>query len=101
MILFWIKNNQNYVHSLEDQVVCKIAGPGGWIRGSSSQTVPFLLRHYNISIFIFLAEALRGMEAVAGHINEMQKIYEEYGSIFDELMRHYRGNHPQHKVSPV
>ena len=33
------------------------------------------------------AEALRGMEAVAEHINEMQKIYEEYGSIFDDLVK--------------
>ena len=30
-----------------------------------------------------VVEALRGMEAVAEHINEMQKIYEEYGHVFD------------------
>ena len=30
------------------------------------------------------------METVAEHINEMQKIYEEYGAIFDDLLRTYR-----------
>ena len=35
-------------------------------------------------------EALRGMEAVAEHINEMQKIYEEYGLIFDDLLRAFK-----------
>ena len=38
------------------------------------------------------------MEAVAGHINEMQKIYEEYGNIFDDLIKHYRDAHPKGKV---
>ncbi|XP_028460482.1 T-lymphoma invasion and metastasis-inducing protein 2 [Perca flavescens] len=32
-----------------------------------------------------LTEALRAMEKVATHINEMQKIYEDYGSVFDQL----------------
>ncbi|KAF3703238.1 T-lymphoma invasion and metastasis-inducing protein 2 [Channa argus] len=32
-----------------------------------------------------LTEALRAMEKVASHINEMQKIYEDYGSVFDQL----------------
>ena len=27
------------------------------------------------------------MESVASHINEMQKIYEEFGNVFDDLMR--------------
>ena len=30
------------------------------------------------------------MEAVAEHINEMQKIYEEYGLIFDDLLRAFK-----------
>ena len=34
------------------------------------------------------------MEAVAGHINEMQKIYEEFGLIFEELIRLHRESHP-------
>ncbi|XP_074471641.1 rho guanine nucleotide exchange factor TIAM2-like isoform X2 [Sebastes fasciatus] len=32
-----------------------------------------------------LTEALRAMEKVATHINEMQKIYEDYGCVFDQL----------------
>ncbi|CAH1798643.1 unnamed protein product [Owenia fusiformis] len=40
-----------------------------------------------------LSEALKGMEAVAEHINEMQKIYEEYGGVFDELMKGYKETH--------
>ena len=31
-------------------------------------------------------EALRAMEKVASHINEMQKIYEDYGTVFDQLV---------------
>lgn len=31
------------------------------------------------------SDALRAMEKVASHINEMQKIYEDYGSVFDQL----------------
>ncbi|XP_064629838.1 protein still life, isoforms C/SIF type 2-like isoform X4 [Lineus longissimus] len=41
-----------------------------------------------------LSEALKGMETVAEHINEMQKIYEEYGAVFFELMKLYREAHP-------
>ncbi|XP_066532797.1 rho guanine nucleotide exchange factor TIAM2 [Hoplias malabaricus] len=33
-----------------------------------------------------LTEALRAMEKVATHINEMQKIYEDYGTVFDQLV---------------
>ena len=36
-----------------------------------------------------LAEALNGMEKVAEHINEMQRIHEEYGAIFDHLFRQH------------
>ena len=38
------------------------------------------------------------MEAVAEHINEMQKIYDEYGNVFDELSKHYKDTCPQSKV---
>ena len=31
------------------------------------------------------AEALRAMEKVASHINDMQKIYEDFGPVFDQL----------------
>jgi len=35
-------------------------------------------------------EALKGMEKVAEHINEMQRIHEEYGAIFDHLFRQHQ-----------
>ena len=31
-------------------------------------------------------EALKAMEKVASHINDMQKIYEDYGTVFDQLV---------------
>jgi hypothetical protein len=37
-----------------------------------------------------LFEALKGMEKVAEHINEMQRIHEEYGAIFDHLFRQHQ-----------
>ena len=46
-------------------------------------------------------EALHGMEAVAEHINEMQKIYEEYGNVFDELTKQYKDAYPQAKVNKL
>uniref|UniRef100_A0A8C6PRU0 TIAM Rac1 associated GEF 2 n=1 Tax=Nothobranchius furzeri TaxID=105023 RepID=A0A8C6PRU0_NOTFU len=41
--------------------------------------------HYHLS------EALKAMEKVASHINEMQKIYEEYGPVFDQLVAEQTG----------
>ncbi|CDQ99024.1 unnamed protein product [Oncorhynchus mykiss] len=38
-----------------------------------------------------LTEALRAMEKVASHINEMQKIYEDYGTVFDQLVAEQSG----------
>lgn len=32
------------------------------------------------------------MEKVASHINEMQKIYEDYGSVFDQLVAEQAGH---------
>ncbi|XP_042232415.1 protein still life, isoforms C/SIF type 2-like isoform X2 [Homarus americanus] len=37
-----------------------------------------------------LVEALKVMEKVAEHINEMQRIHEEYGAIFDHLFRQHQ-----------
>ena len=37
-----------------------------------------------------LMDALFGMERVAEHINEMQRIHEEYGAIFDHLFRQHQ-----------
>ncbi|XP_048344249.1 rho guanine nucleotide exchange factor TIAM2 isoform X2 [Sphaerodactylus townsendi] len=38
-----------------------------------------------------LTEALKAMEKVATHINEMQKIYEDYGAVFDQLVADQNG----------
>ncbi|KAI5610863.1 T-lymphoma invasion and metastasis-inducing protein 2 isoform X2 [Silurus asotus] len=38
-----------------------------------------------------LTEALKAMEKVASHINEMQKIYEDYGPVFDLLVAEQSG----------
>ncbi|KAM9708796.1 rho guanine nucleotide exchange factor TIAM2 isoform 1-T5 [Menidia menidia] len=42
--------------------------------------------HYHLS------EALKAMEKVASHINEMQKLYEDYGSVFDQLVAEQTGH---------
>lgn len=41
--------------------------------------------------FLNLVEALKAMEKVASHINEMQKIYEDYGTVFDQLVADQSG----------
>lgn len=38
----------------------------------------------------YFIDALKGMEKVAEHINEMQRIHEEYGAIFDHLFRQHQ-----------
>ncbi|KAI1895844.1 hypothetical protein AGOR_G00110950 [Albula goreensis] len=38
-----------------------------------------------------LTEALKAMEKVASDINEMQKIYEDYGTVFDQLVAEQTG----------
>ncbi|CAM1297612.1 TIAM1 (predicted) [Pycnogonum litorale] len=48
-----------------------------------------------------LSEALKGMEKVAEHINEMQRIHEEYGAIFDHLFRqHFKSAKQYVDLSP-
>ena len=47
-------------------------------------TDPYAEEHHH------LIEALKGMEKVAEHINEMQRIHEEYGAIFDHLFRQHQ-----------
>ncbi|XP_058835328.1 protein still life, isoforms C/SIF type 2 isoform X2 [Topomyia yanbarensis] len=44
----------------------------------------------NAAEHLHLVEALKGMEKVAEHINEMQRIHEEYGAIFDHLFRQHQ-----------
>ncbi|KAM9777823.1 rho guanine nucleotide exchange factor TIAM2 [Neosynchiropus ocellatus] len=42
-----------------------------------------------------LTEALKAMEKVASHINEMQKIYEDYGAVFDQLVAEQAGHNKE------
>jgi len=58
--------------------------------------ITFLVNSPGLAVRV--TEALHGMEAVAEHINEMQKIYEEYGSTFDELAKQYRDVFSHSKV---
>ncbi|KAF4796337.1 T-cell lymphoma invasion and metastasis 2 [Turdus rufiventris] len=44
-----------------------------------------------------LTEALKAMEKVASHINEMQKIYEDYGTVFDQLVADQSGTEKEKK----
>lgn len=46
------------------------------------------------------AEALKAMEKVASHINEMQKIYEDYGSVFDQLVSEQIGHDREVRTAP-
>lgn len=39
----------------------------------------------------YFSEALKAMEKVASHINEMQKVYEDYGTVFDQLVAEQSG----------
>uniref|UniRef100_A0A8C1YX23 TIAM Rac1 associated GEF 2b n=1 Tax=Cyprinus carpio TaxID=7962 RepID=A0A8C1YX23_CYPCA len=48
---------------------------------------------------IHLTEALKAMEMVASHINEMQKIYEDYGTVFDQLVAEQNG--PEKEVTEI
>ena len=54
----------------------------------------------NTSKYIF-TEALKGMEKVAEHINEMQRIHEEYGAIFDHLFRQHQKVHINFYLQPA
>jgi len=56
-------------------------------RVSFLQVVPMLTSQLiNCALYnVCCAEALRDMQAVAEHMNEMQKIYDEYGAVFDAL----------------
>ncbi|XP_069787712.1 rho guanine nucleotide exchange factor TIAM2 isoform X2 [Narcine bancroftii] len=42
-----------------------------------------------------LTETLKAMEKVASHINEMQKIYEDYGTVFDQLIAEQPGTNKE------
>lgn len=41
---------------------------------------------FNPHVFCSSAVAMKAMNKVASHINEMQKIHEEFGAVFDQLI---------------
>lgn len=41
------------------------------------------------------------MEKVASHINDMQKIYEDYGSVFDQLVAEQSGHEKEVRYSAL
>lgn len=50
----------------------------------------YIIYAYCLCPLLKITEALKGMEKVAEHINEMQRIHEEYGAIFDHLFRQHQ-----------
>ena len=56
---------------------------------------------YLLKPFLLYIKLFSGMENVAEHINEMQRIHEEYGAIFDHLYRQYQRSTSQlHELNP-
>lgn len=54
-----------------------------------------MLRNCIISapvINVSLSVAMNAMNKVASHINEMQKLHEEYGAVFDQLINEQTGD---------
>lgn len=43
-------------------------------------------QQFNPNIFCSSVVAMKAMNKVASHINEMQKIHEEFGAVFDQLI---------------
>ena len=43
-------------------------------------------------INVSLSVAMNAMNKVASHINEMQKLHEEYGAVFDQLINEQTGD---------
>ena len=41
--------------------------------------------------FLSHAVAMKAMNKVASHINDMQKLHEEYGAVFDQLINEQTG----------
>ncbi|KAG9351761.1 hypothetical protein JZ751_023012 [Albula glossodonta] len=56
------------------------------LRELHSLTDPESEEHYHLDV------AMKAMNKVASHINEMQKIHEEYGAVFDQLIAEQTGD---------
>lgn len=53
---------------------------------------PTIAKEVFFTVVFVVTEALKAMEKVASHINEMQKIYEDYGAVFDQLVAEQSGS---------
>lgn len=51
-----------------------------------------------MAFFIFFAVAMKAMNKVASHINEMQKIHEEFGAVFDQLIVEQSGDKKEVRI---
>lgn len=60
---------------------------------AQASTAPVLARPLHSSLFNahVLLVAIKTMNKVASHINEMQKIHEEFGAVFDQLIAEQTG----------
>lgn len=47
--------------------------------------MPFLFK-LEVTLLLSRLVATKAMNKVASHINEMQKLHEEYGAVFDQLI---------------
>lgn len=47
--------------------------------------------HNSLTLTTLFAVAMKAMNKVASHINEMQKIHEEFGAVFDQLITEQSG----------
>ncbi|XP_034034214.1 T-lymphoma invasion and metastasis-inducing protein 1 isoform X2 [Thalassophryne amazonica] len=56
------------------------------LRELHSLTDPDSEEHYHLDV------AMKAMNKVASHINEMQKLHEEYGAVFDQLINEQTGD---------
>uniref|UniRef100_H3C9Z7 TIAM Rac1 associated GEF 2b n=1 Tax=Tetraodon nigroviridis TaxID=99883 RepID=H3C9Z7_TETNG len=58
---------------------------------------PLLLRELGVALPVVpgQAVALRAMEAVAAHVNQMQQICEDFGAVFEQLAAEQTGPHRQ------
>lgn len=87
---------------LEQRLQTSVVTLSWWIFGIEPATFPslvqisnpqdkkkngFLLQVIIFSLLIYYVPvAMKAMNKVASHINEMQKIHEEYGAVFDQLI---------------
>lgn len=70
-------------YNWETQAVCQL----NWLL----MYFDFCLFFSSLLRFFTFTVAMKAMNKVASHINEMQKIHEEYGAVFDQLINEQSG----------